>query len=126
MAFIKLLPPESGESLSVSRVIELLDDEFELFESDSEAGRDHVGDMIAATLRFDDRLPGKQDRLNWLRTIQADAVMIAFSDGSGSVAQTCVMPDSELFFGSPDEVDGPARPLVERAARVLCYEVFEG
>jgi hypothetical protein len=30
------------------------------------------------------------------------------------------------FFGTPDEVDGAARPLVERAASVLGYTMFEG
>ena len=36
------------------------------------------------------------------------------------------MPESELFFGHPDEVDGDARPLVERAAEVLAYTIYEG
>jgi hypothetical protein len=36
------------------------------------------------------------------------------------------MPNSELFFDNPDEVDGPARSLVERAAAALGYTLFEG
>ena len=126
MAFIKLLPPEGSEPHSVARIIELLANDFEEFESDAEAGRDHVGEMLAATLRFPDSLPGKQERLAWLRSVQNEAVMVAFSDGSDAVAQTCVMPDSELFFGSPDAIDGAARKLVDRAAAKLGYEILEG
>jgi hypothetical protein len=42
------------------------------------------------------------------------------------MARCCVIPDSELFFDSPEEIDGPARPLVERAASALGYVVFDG
>ena len=52
--------------------------------------------------------------------------MVSFGDNLGLLASCCVMTDSELFFGSPDEVDGPARPLVERAASALGYEVYPG
>lgn len=126
MAFIKLLPPEGSEPHSVARIIELLANDFEEFESDAEAGRDHVGGMLAATLRFPDSLPGKQERLAWLRSVQNEVVMVAFRDGSDAVAQTCVMPNSELLFGDCDAVDGSARKLVDRAAMVLKYDVFKG
>jgi hypothetical protein len=126
MAFIKLFPPDGLEPHSVARIIELLANEFEEFESDAEAGRDHVGGMLAATLRFPDSLPGKQERLGWLRSVQNEAVIVAFSDGSDATAQTCVMPDSELFFGSPDAIEGSGRKLVDRAAAKLGYELFEG
>lgn len=61
-----------------------------------------------------------------LQSVQDAAVQVSFGDDLGLVASCCVMPDSELFFGSPDEVDGPARPLVERAASALGYEGYEG
>ncbi|WP_442481745.1 hypothetical protein [Aeoliella sp. SH292] len=126
MAFIKLLPPKGSEPHSVARIVELLHEEFDVFESDAEAGMNQVDGMLAATLRFPDSLPGKQERLAWLRSVQNEAVMVAFSDGSDAMAQTCVMPDSELFFGSPDAIDGAARKLVDRAAAKLGYEIFEG
>lgn len=126
MAFIKLFPPHGLEPHSVAQIIELLANEFEEFESDAEAGRDHVGGMLTATLRFPDSLPGKQERLASLRSVQNEAVMVAFGDGSDAVAQTCIMPDSELFFGLPDAIDGAARKLVDRAAAVLGYEIFAG
>ena len=82
--------------------------------------------MIAATLRFSDALPGKQERLAWLRSVQNEAVYVSFGDELGLVASCCVKPDSELFFDSPDEIHGLARPLLERAASALGYTVFEG
>jgi hypothetical protein len=126
MAFVKLFPPEGHNALPVADVIRRLKDEFAAVDADSDKGQNHVADMIAATLRFSDAIPGKQERLAWLQSVQDAAVYVSFGDDLGTVAGCCVMPDSELFFGSPDEVDGPARPLVERAASALGYTVFEG
>jgi hypothetical protein len=126
MAFIKLFPPERGDALPVKEIIRRLWDEFEVVDADPNAGQDHVAGMIAATLRFSDALPGKQERLEWLQSVQKDAVYVSFGDDLGLVASCCVKPDSELFFDSPDEIDGPARPLLDRAALALGYTVFEG
>lgn len=126
MAFVKLFPPKGGDALPVAEVISRLEDEFAIVDSDPMQGQDHVAAMIAATLRFSDKVPGKQDRLAWLLSVQEAAVFVSFGDNLGTMARCCVMPGSELFFGSPDEVDGPARPLVERAALALDYTVFEG
>ena len=126
MAFVKLLPHEGHDALPVSEVIERLRDEFDFVDTDPDAGQDHVAGMIAATLRFPDDLPGKQERLAWFQAIQDDAVVVTFGDDVGVVATCCVKPDSELFFDSPDEVDGPARPLLDRAAAVLNYTVSIG
>jgi len=126
MAFIKLFPPEGRDALPVEDVIRRLRDEFDVVGADPDAGQDHVAGMIAATLRFSDSLPGKQERLAWLQSVQNEAVYVSFGDDVGLVASCCVKPDSELFFDSPDEIHGPARPLLERAASVLGYTVFEG
>lgn len=126
MAFVKLLPPEGGDALPVADVVRRLEDEFAVVDADPHAGQDHVAGMIAATLRFSNDLPGKQERLVWFQLVQDAAVMVSFGDDQGLVASCCVMPESELLFGSPDEVDGPARPLVERAASALGYEMYEG
>lgn len=123
MAFVKLLPPEGGDVLQVADVIRRLKNEFSIVHTDAEAGRDHIADIIAATLRFSDRVPGKQERIAWLLSVQESAVYVSFGDDLAVSASCCVKPDSELFFGNPDEVDGPARPLVERAASVLGYRV---
>lgn len=126
MAFVKLLPPEGGDALPVADVIRRLEDGFAVVDADPGEGQNHVAGMIAATLRFSDELPGKQERLAWLQSVQDAAVYVSFGDDLGNVASCCVKPDSELFFDSPDEVGGPARPLVERAASALGYTVFEG
>jgi hypothetical protein len=126
MAFIKLVPPEGGDALPVAEVVRRLGEEFAIVDADPDEGQDHVGGMILATLRFSDAAPGKQERLGWLQRVQRDAVYVWFGDDYGTTAGCCVLPDSELFFGTPAEVHGPARPLVERAASVLGYTVREG
>lgn len=126
MAFVKLFPPEGGESLSLGEIVGRLRDEFTVVDTDPDAGRDHVGDMIVATMRFSDNLPHKQQQLTRLRAAQDDAVYVTFGDSLDVTAACCLLPDDPLFFGYPDEVDGPARTLVERAAKVLGYEVYEG
>jgi hypothetical protein len=125
MAFIKLFPPEGCDALPVNEVIRHLRDEFNVVDADPDAGQDHVAGMIAATLRFSDSLPGKQERLSWLQSVQNDAVFVSFGDDLALVASCCVEPGSELFFDSPDEIHGSARPLLERAAKALGYTVFD-
>jgi hypothetical protein len=126
MAFVKVFPPEGGNCLPVADVIRRLEDEFAVVDADPDEGQDHVAGMIAATRRVSDTIPGKQERLGWLQSVQEAAVYVSFGDDLVTLAACCVMPDSELLFGSPDEVDGPARPLVERAAAALGYMVIEG
>jgi hypothetical protein len=126
MAFVKLLPREDGNALPVDNVIRRLRDEFEVVDVDPDAGRDHVAGMIAATLRFDDSIPIKHEQLARLQSVQEGAAYVSFGDDLANMASCCVMSDSELFFDSPDEIDGPTRPLVERAAAALGYTVYEG
>ncbi|MDY3554389.1 hypothetical protein R5W24_003511 [Gemmata sp. JC717] len=126
MAFVKLLPPDGGDALPVADVIRRLEDEFAEVHTDPDAGQDHVAGMIAATLRFSDRVPGKQERLAWFQSVREAATHVTFGDDLSVSASCCVMPGSELFFDSPDAVDGPARPLVERAASALGYKVCVG
>jgi hypothetical protein len=126
MAFVKLFPPEGQDALPVKDVVRRLKDEFAVVDADPGAGQDHVAGMIAATLRFSDELPGKQGRLAWFQSVQKDAVFVSFGDDLSTMAGCCVMPGSELFFGCREEVDGPARPLVERAALALAYTVYNG
>lgn len=123
MEFLKLLPPK-GDALSVADVIRRLEDEFSVVYAAPDAGQDHVAGMIASMLQFSDTVPSKQERLAWLQSVQEAAVMVSSGDDLGLVASSCVMPDSELFFGSVDEVDGLARPLVERTAAALGYKVY--
>ena len=126
MAFTKLFPPESRDALPVAEIIKRLRGEFQVVHADRDQGQDHVAAMIAATLRFSDVVPGKQERLARLQSIQQAAVYVSFGDDLGLVASCCVMPDSALFFDSPDEVSGAARPLLERAASALGYTLFDG
>ena len=126
MAFIKLWPPEDRDPLPTAEIIARLRDEFVVVDVNPEAGRDHVGDVIASTLRFPDSLPWKADRIAQLQSIQDVAVYVTFGDDSILMAGCCLLPNEELFFGNPDAVDGEARSLVERAAEVLGYSLDAG
>jgi hypothetical protein len=90
MAFIKLFSPEGHDALKVDDVIRRLRDEFEVVDVDVDAGQDHVAGMIAATLRVSDLLPGQQERLAWLQSVQKDAVYVSFGDDLGLLASCCV------------------------------------
>lgn len=126
MAFLKLFPRKDRNALSVSDVLRHLRDEFAFVDADPDAGQDHVSGMIAATCRFSDSVPGKQERLTWLISVQDSAVYVSFGDDVDLTASCCLMPGKELFFDSRDEIHGRARLLVERAASALGYELFEG
>src|SRR5688572_1661091 len=117
MAFIRLAPPEGSPWLDTNAILDHLRREFAVVNADPAGGRDYVGRMIAATEKFSDRIPGKQERLTELRRCQSGAVKVSFGDESDNLASVCLMPETELFFGTLEEVDGPARPLVERCAR---------
>jgi hypothetical protein len=84
-----------------------------------------VAAMIAATLRFSDDVPIKQLQLAKLQAVQDAAVYVSFGDNLGLAASCCVMQGSDLFFDKPDELNGPARPLLERAASTLGYTLYE-
>jgi hypothetical protein len=109
MAFIKLWPPENHPWLPISEIIRRLEDEFAFVHADPDAGQDHVASMIAAVHRFSDDMPGKQERLDTFRSLQESAVVVTFADDQlGPAAFCCLLRDSELFFDSPDAIDGPA------------------
>lgn len=80
MSFIKLFPPEGRGALSVDEITERLREEFDEFIADVDEGQNHVAGMIAAIFRFSDDLPGKQEQLEWLQSIQDDAVYVSFGD----------------------------------------------
>lgn len=124
MAFIKLFP--RGEALPVAEVVRRLGEEFAAFEADPDGGRDHVADMMLATLRLPDTVPHKQARLAELQALQEQAVLVTFGDDGHCAASCCVLPGSELFFGSRAEVVGPGRAAVERAAEALGYDLQQG
>jgi hypothetical protein len=126
MEFVKLLPPENAKPLPVAKVLRRLRDQFKVVEADKSQGWDHVADMIAATLRYSDDIPEREQQLAWLESVQEDAVYVAFGDTPDAVASCCVMPGAELYFATPDEIHGPLRPLIDRCATALGYELVEG
>ena len=98
MAFIKLIPHEGREVLPVDEIINRLRTEFEEVKVDEDQGRDHVGKMIAAVLKFSDSVPGKAEQLRHLQTLQMSSVYVTFGDEEYPYAARSVMSESELFF----------------------------
>ena len=125
MAFLKLFLFEGQDWLPMNEVLERMRTEFRFVDVDSAGGQDHVDDIIAATLRFSDALPHKQAQLADLQSVRESAVYVSFRDSDYIEASCCLMKDQGLFFDNPDEIDGPARPLVERLAGALNYELYE-
>jgi hypothetical protein len=125
MAYIKLLPPTDGEAMPVIEVIRRLRDEFGVVELDPDAGQDYVAEMIAATHRWSHAVPGKQEQLEHLKKSQQAAVLVAFGDDHGTVAQCLLMPGWDLLFDKREELEGPARPLLTRAAVALGYRLSD-
>jgi hypothetical protein len=125
MAFLKLFPFGGHDWLAINEVLDRMRTEFRFVNADPDGGQDHVGDVIAATLRFSDDLPHKQAQLADLQSVRDSAVYVTFRDSDDVAASCCLMNDCALFFDSADEIDGPARPLVERLAGALNYELYE-
>ena len=74
---------------------------------------------------------GEQRRPDFLRLNPFARVPVLVDEDvtiydSTIIAECFLMPGWDLFFGSPDAIKGAARPLVERAARALGYNVVEG
>jgi hypothetical protein len=126
MAFLKLFPHKGHDWLPIGEVLGRLRAEFQFVDVDRHRGQDHVGDMIAATLRFSDELPHKQEQLADLQSLRDSAVYVTFGDSEQVEASCCLMRNRQLFFDSRDEIDGPARQLVERLAGALNYELYVG
>jgi hypothetical protein len=126
MAFLKLFPFEGQDWLPIDEVLDRMRTEFRFLDVDSDGGQDHVGDMIAATLRFSDDLPHKQAQLADLQSVRDSAVYVTFGDSDDVVGSCCLMRERAVFFDNPDEINGPARKLVERLAGALNYELYNG
>jgi hypothetical protein len=84
-----------------------------------------VDDLIAQTLRSTEAAPLKQAQLEWLQSVQEDAVFVSFGNTPDRVASCCLLPKSDVYFHSAEEIQGALRPLVERCAVVLGYDVVE-
>jgi hypothetical protein len=126
VAFLKLFPREHADPLPIATIIARLEGEFPVVKTSKEDGQKHLSAVIAATERFSDELPGKQERLEYFRSVKEVAVFVEFGDRLDLLASCCLLSGAELLFSYPYEISGPGRPLIERAASALGYEVFEG
>jgi hypothetical protein len=126
MAHIRLWP-YNNRFLPVASVLERLRAEFQVVNADAARGQASVVKWIELTQRFADaiRIPGKDERLALLQSVQVAAVYVSFGDSLELLASCYVMPGVALFFESTDEVSGPARRLVERAGITLGYRLDE-
>lgn len=126
MGCVRLVPAEGRDALPIPDIIRRLQDEFNYVLADPEEGRDDVGNVIAATLRLSKVWTGGEERVAALQAVQQEAVYVWFGDDASLTAGCCLKPGWELWFGRVSEVNGPARPLVERAGTVIGYVVQDG
>jgi hypothetical protein len=123
MSFIALCPPDGRDPLPVTEVVRRLRDAFPLVRLDADRGRNYVGRIIAGMVQDRHTLSRKQSRLAELRETQDQAVWVSFGDADEVLANCCLLPGKELFFCHPNELRGPARPLLERCAAALRYDL---
>ena len=126
MGSVRLVPSKGRYALPVADIIRCLQDEFAFVIADAEEGKDDVANVIAATLRLSAVWPGGEERVAAPQAVQREAVYVWFGDDASLTAECCLKPGWDLFFGRKTEVDGQARPLVERAAAAIGFAVVDG
>lgn len=118
----RLIPHAGDEPLSPAEIVARLEDEFDYVAIDAEAGRQHVGDMLATFIR----LKAPNEIIEFHVKAQHEAVKILFSDdptNDDAVLQTVAMPGGDLFFGyHSSQHQQITDELVQRCAAILGYQ----
>lgn len=126
-----LLAKENRVYLRPQVVIARLEREFAYVETSEEVGRQHVAQLIRELPKVKKWGQITVDRkyLEHLHKVRDEAVFIYFGDNPGSedaILSTAVIPGNPLVvdFSSPEHRRA-TRPLLERCANVLGYEIVE-
>jgi hypothetical protein len=129
MAFNRLYPKEGGRYLSPTEVIERLKQEFAQVEVDVAKGEVHVLRMIEQLARMQDFTPppASPEDIERLRSVKNEArfvTVMSKSKDEDAYLSTCIISGEALFFDySSARHEMMARPLLERFAAALNYEI---
>jgi len=130
MAFNRLVPKEGGRYLPPGEVIERLQQEFAQVDVDIAKGEVHVLNMIAQLTRMQDFSPppASSEDIERLRSAKNEAryvTVMGESKDQDAYLTTCIIPGETLFFDySSARHEMMARPLLERIAAALDYEIY--
>ena len=120
--------PEIGY-LEPREVVNRINAVFAYVEASEEEGRTHVRDVIQQlqTMMKEGTVPHDRQYLAHMRRVQDQAIYVYFGDNPG-VEDEClsaaVIPGEPLFFDySSPEHEKAARPILERCAIVLGYDI---
>lgn len=132
MAHSRLFPKLGMPYLSPMETINRLSSEFEGFQADREKGGKYVGQMLQQLkrMRHLSPPPATDKEIARLEAMQDESIFVSISDEANlgpTHLTTCIIPGQPLFFGyssAKHELD--ARPLLERSAAALGYDIEEG
>jgi hypothetical protein len=124
------LGPKPGSPYhSPANVIDQLRAEFLRVTVNAQKGAENVGKTIAQLNRMKTLSPppASEEEIERLRSVQEQAVAVTFSDEASpeyAYLEVTLTPGYALFFGySSPEHQEAARPLLERCASILGYEI---
>jgi len=120
--------PETGY-LAPREVVKRIDAVFAYLEASEEEGREHVRDVITQlqAMMRDGTIPQDRKYIAHMKRVQDQAIFLYFGDNPGveeECLSTAVIPGEPLFFDySSPEHEMAARPILERCAIVLGYDI---
>ena len=132
MAHSRLFPRRGESFISPGEAVRRLAAEFVAVTTDRQQGAEHVWRMVTQLRRMGHLTPppATPDEIARLEVLAPEAVFVLLSDGPASGQAdltTCIFPDHPLFFGySSAQHQAASRPLLERCAKVLGYEIEGG
>ena len=117
--------------LSPREVVNRINAVFAYVEASEDEGREHVRDVIAQlqSMMREGTIPHDRQYLAHLKRVQDQAIYVYFGDNPGieiECLSTAVIPGEPILFDySSPEHEQAARPILERCAIVLGYEITE-
>jgi hypothetical protein len=130
MAADWLVCPDEDIPLKPKEVIRRLRKEFRYVKTSKKKGLEEIQGQIDFLARFKGkRARDKKNRIDELESYKTEAYWVVFGDDPESKQSylcTVVTPEDRLFFGySSASHERAAKPLLERCAKALSYEIEE-
>jgi hypothetical protein len=118
-----LNPREGSPYLDPEEIIRRLEDEFEVCNTDAEAGQEHAGDMLAKLIE----LKAPQDIIDEVVNGRDRAKMVLIADDptTEDYLDFLVRPNAHIVIAHySGQHEDATRPLLTRCARALGYVIY--
>jgi hypothetical protein len=129
---IRLCAKAQHEYLEPREVVDRINTVFAYVEVNEEAGRKHVAEVLAQlqTMMRDGTIPQDDHYLLHMKRMRNEAVFVYFGDDPGieeKCLNTTIIPGEPLYFYySSSAHEAAGRPILERCATVLDYDIKTG